>query len=114
MEICEAFSVIAELALKDGVDSLPVGEFWDREVGPWHISLNRDCDTRRNSDGMKVPAFSAALKFNGFPAGIIDPRGGIIAAGSLANEDTFIAAIKAEIERLPQHHRRNLSAGQGT
>ena len=46
-----------------------------------------------------VPPFSALLEFNGWPAGIIDPFGGTIAAGELANEDTFIAAMEAAIER---------------
>ena len=31
---------------------------------------------------------------------LVDPAGGIIAAGELANEDTFIEAARAEIARV--------------
>src|SRR5262245_50925639 len=35
--------------------------------------------------------FSAVLFWNGFPAGVVDPCGGVIADGSLANLETFKA-----------------------
>ena len=37
--------------------------------------------------------FEAYVEFNGWPAGILDPAGGVLAAGEVANEDTFRAAI---------------------
>lgn len=96
MNVSEAFALVCELAIKDGVDKMPRG-MWERDIGNWHISLNRTLEERANAKGMKVPEFSVMLEWNGFPAGIIDPNGGMIAAGSEANEDSFIAAIKKEI-----------------
>jgi hypothetical protein len=79
-----AFLGCCALALKDESKPLVPGVTFDRVVGPWEISLN----------GANL---QAALKFNGWPAGVIDPGGGIIAAGNAANEDTFIAAIEADL-----------------
>ena len=39
--------------------------------------------------GKTLPAYGAAISWGGFPAGIVDPNGGVIAAGSAANEATF-------------------------
>lgn len=81
-----AFMGCVALAVKDGskpLAELP-GQTYHRTVGVWEIAL---CDS----------PIQAKLKFNGWPAGIIDPRGGIIAAGEAANEDTFIAAIETDL-----------------
>lgn len=99
-KISEAFYLLATLAMKEGVADRPQDEFWERAIGKWHVSMNRYNISRKNAEGIEVPAFSAALKFNGWPAGIIDPVGGIIAAGAVANEDAFIDVLKAEIERV--------------
>lgn len=98
MNISEAFMLIADLADKD--DAAPVNKHpgcWERAVGKWHISVNGHREPRKNAEGMEVPPFSAVLTFNGWPAGIIDPSGGVIAAGAVANEDTFIEALKTEL-----------------
>jgi hypothetical protein len=97
MQVCEAFSLLAELAMKDGADKQPLAQFWERDIGRWHVSLNRENISRKNEAGDDVPPYTAVVTFNGWPAGMIDPRGGIIAAGAAANEDTFIAAIKEQL-----------------
>lgn len=95
--ICEAMDAIAQLAHRVG--ATPGNKFencWERQVDDhWWISMNCHPEARKNSKGIEVPMFSCYVEFNGWPAGIINPFGGIIAAGSLANEDTFIAAVKA-------------------
>lgn len=95
-QVSEAFVLLAELALAEGVADTPLG-IWERAFDPWHVSLNRDNIARKNVRGLEVPPYSAMVTFNGWPAGIIDPRGGILAAGAAANEDTFIAAIKEQL-----------------
>jgi hypothetical protein len=45
-------------------------------------------------NGADLEPFNFAIWFNGWPAGIGNPFGGEIAAGELANEATFIAALK--------------------
>ena len=67
------------------ISNLPEGVY-KRTVGDWTIEL-------------ASANLQAKLTFNGWPAGIIDPMGGIIAAGAAANEDTFIAAIEADLGR---------------
>jgi hypothetical protein len=79
-----AFLGCCALALKDGSPQLVSGVKFERSVGLWEISL----------DGANL---RASIKFNGWPAGIIDPAGGIIAAGGIANEDAFIAAIETDL-----------------
>lgn len=43
-----------------------------------------------------IPPFSAALEFNGWPAGIIDGHGATIASGDLANIFTLEEALRAK------------------
>lgn len=38
------------------------------------------------SHGPEVPPFGIYLEFNGWPAGVVTPGGGCIAAGGVANE----------------------------
>jgi hypothetical protein len=81
-----AFLGCCALALKDQVGTihdLP-GETYERKLGAWEIALN----------GRELRVM---LKFNGWPAGVIDINGGIIAAGGIANEDIFIEAIEQEL-----------------
>ena len=81
-----AFLGCCALALKDRVGvihDLP-GETYERTLGAWEIALN----------GKELRVM---LKFNGWPAGVIDINGGIIAAGGIANEDIFIEAIEREL-----------------
>ena len=40
--------------------------------------------------------FEVVLNWGGFPAGIIGPRDGVIAAGSAANEDSYLEWIDSQ------------------
>ena len=74
---------------------------WECEIDPrWHVAVNGHKDAREATDTTSVPPFSAYVKFNGWPAGIIDPFGGCMAQGAIANEDTFIEAVEAAIRDL--------------
>jgi hypothetical protein len=103
MTYCEAFGVIAELALKLGAH--PMNRHpgcWEYRVDEnWVIAVNGHRDERQTKAGVRVMPFSCYVEFNGWPAGVIDPTGGIIAAGGLANETTFIAALKVALEAAP-------------
>lgn len=98
--LCEAFVAMAELAQALGVshiNNLP--GCWEHQVDErWWLAMNGHNEPRVNSDGFEVSPFSAVLKFNGWPAGIVEPGGGVIAAGEAANEDTFIEALRAATE----------------
>lgn len=56
----------------------------------WRITVN---GTRETVD--HAPPFHLVVLWNGWPAGIVGPGEGIIAAGELANEDTLIEALQA-------------------
>lgn len=96
--IPEAFVGIAKLAIKDGVVNLSDRDpcVYERSFGAWRIELNGS-NTAIEWKGRTIPPFSAIVEFNGWPAGLIDPGGGIIAAGEAANEGAFISAIEAEL-----------------
>lgn len=96
-QISEAFLRIAERMTRVHGIPLPkrLCEVGDKDKG-WHAALN---PTNAMLDD--IPPFSAVVHWNGFPAGIIDPRGGILAAGELANEGTFIEWLKGDL------HERN-------
>lgn len=58
----------------------------DRE---WGVRFNA---SETPLDG--IPPYHMAVTWGGFPAGIIGPDGGILAAGSAANEDTFLEWLR--------------------
>ena len=92
------FMLLARLATKD--DAAPLNKHpgcWERGIGSWWIAVNGHRDAIKCSHGAEVPPFNCYVEFNGWPAGLFDPRGGIIAAGDAANEETFAAAVEAEI-----------------
>jgi hypothetical protein len=61
----------------------------------WKLSMNGHTETIE-----QVPPFSVYVEFNGWPAGIIDPSGGCIAAGQLANLDTLLTAMRLKLGQL--------------
>lgn len=92
------FILLSKLAVKDG--AAPINKnpgCWERQIGEWWIAVNGQQDTEKCSHGAEVPPFNCYVEFNGWPAGLFDPTGGIIAAGDAANEETFAAAVEAAI-----------------
>ena len=94
---------IAELANTLGVEK--INEFegaWLHQLDDnWTIAVNGHskkikCDPE-GTMGADIPPYSAAVWWNGWLAGLISPGGGTIAAGELANEDTFIEALERKI-----------------
>lgn len=49
------------------------------------------------TEGVTVEPFHCYIEFNGWPAGVVAPWGGVIAAGDVANEAAFLAAVKARM-----------------
>lgn len=97
MPLVEAFARIAELGGALGVRNVnELPGCWEHQIDEhWHLSLNGHKEAITDSKGREVPPFHASIDWNGWPAGLISPGGGIIAAGACANEDTFIEALKA-------------------
>ena len=96
--ISVAFAEMAALAARSGVSKInELPGCWERsvgDVGDWWFSVNGHDETIKNSRGQDVPPYSAAVYWGDWAAGIIDMHGGILAAGSAANEEAFIAALR--------------------
>lgn len=95
------FDLIAQLCI--GVGEAPIKDkVWTFKVDDaWRFAVNgkREPLDIAAADGcMGYPdlkPYSCVVWYNGWLAGTFDPYGGIIAAGTCANEGTFIEALKA-------------------
>lgn len=99
-QVSEAFDKIAALALKTGVKDLR--SLWLHKVDEkWTVAINgADEALRAEPEGMMgatIEPFNAAVWYNGWLAGSLSPLEGIFAAGSGANEDSFIEALDRAI-----------------
>lgn len=96
-----AMTVICKLGMAVGAAPLnKLPGLWEFKVDErWWFAMNGHRETINTSDDEPVKPFTCYIKYNGWPAGILDFGGGIIAAGEGANEDTFIAALEAALTR---------------
>lgn len=87
------------LALCERLEVKDIGSLmgcWEHQIDDlWWVSINGHPKDIHNSHGTLVPKFEACFEYNGWPAGIVGLRGGVVAAGSGANENTLIEALKA-------------------
>lgn len=98
MRVCEAFVQACETACH-GNDTPLKGRVADFTRGGWRVVINgteADHEVALSDEcmGATVPPVHMAVFWNGWLAGILNPAGGVLAAGEAANEDTFIAAMK--------------------
>ena len=95
-QLTQAFSEIAGLAKRLGIASIKdVDGCWEYQIdSAWWMAVNGHSVPVKCSKAHSVPAYHAYLEYNGWPAGIISPFGGVIADGTGANEDSFIAALR--------------------
>jgi hypothetical protein len=93
--IAEAFNQLAELA--HALGATPLNKHpgcWTHTFGKWEIKVNA-----HREELEKVPPFHALVSWQGMPALLLWPSGGItIGAGD--PEGDFIIACNAEIERV--------------
>lgn len=84
-----AFVLCVDLCLKRGHANIR-NQLVDVAIDDtWSFRINGH-PTQQDS----IPAYHLSLEYNGFPAGIFGPGGGIIAAGEGANEDALIRALR--------------------
>jgi hypothetical protein len=95
--ISEAFMAVVDWS--EALGAAPMNRHagcWEHAVDErWWVAVNAHKEPVACSHGPEVPPFTCYVEFNGFPAGLINAYGGTIAAGSVANEDAFITALKA-------------------
>lgn len=97
--VSAAFVLIADLAVAKGCPmpiTLHPGVYELEIDSHWRCWINGHKDPQP-LDGIMLAPYSAALEFNGWPAGVIGVHGGPMAAGEAANEDTLIEALKRAI-----------------
>jgi hypothetical protein len=99
---------MAWVALCDRLEVTPInkqpGGYFARQVDEqWWLVLNamrvpqqiRDESRGGTGGNVEVPPFTLYVSYNGWPAGLLTPFGGILAAGEGANEDSLLAALEA-------------------
>jgi hypothetical protein len=92
--IAEVFSLFADWAVKGGHTSLSERPgLFSATFGDFTVKLNPHSEETEN-----VPPYTLAIEYLGWPAGLIDPYGGVLAAGK---EDDLCAAITTAIEAIP-------------
>ena len=94
-----AFALIAELAEALGVTAIgKLAGCWERDLDAhWFIAVNGHSAPTPCSKGADVPPFTCYVEWNGWPAALVTPAGGEIVAGSAANEDALIEALRDAI-----------------
>ena len=108
-KLCEAFAVLAKLGNLLGAGPLNKREgCWEFQIDEdWKIAINGHKEpTPCSMSDVPLMPFHCYIEYNGWPAGVINPVGGIIAAGSDANENTFIEAIEKRIASVTTDERR--------
>jgi hypothetical protein len=100
-QLTEIMMRIADMAIL--MNAHPLNQYadcWECEIDHrWTIAANGHREPKKWRD-ITVQPFHVYVEYNGFPAGIISAYEGIIAAGTEANEETFLAAIDAKIKTL--------------
>lgn len=100
IETTLVFDLIVQLCLgtgQDAVDKLLMFTVDDQ----WRFAINGKREPVNIPDEPNLMGYNGlgcgecVVWYNGFTAGLIDPNGGVLAAGECANEGTFIAALKA-------------------
>lgn len=106
LPLSEAMAAIALLAVLSGgapINRLPGPWTYEFTHGDWHwqIAVNGHREPVPSPwSTVLIDPFEAHVYVNGWPFGILSPYGGRLGAGTGANEDTFIAALDAEADRL--------------
>jgi hypothetical protein len=93
--LCEAFVRIAELGNALGIVLNKLPGCWEHSIDErWRIAVNgHETPMLSSLSNVPVEPFTCYVEYNGWPAGLLTPCGGVIAAGSCANEEEFIAAL---------------------
>jgi len=101
MDINDVWMAIAKYHKALGLP--PMSEMdapWIRQIDKlWWMAINGSLNGVQ-VDGVVLEPFHAYVKFNGWPAGVFSPAGGIIAAGKAANADTFCEALVKATGRM--------------
>lgn len=100
------FIVICDLHVALGLKPLKEMKQWTFKIDDnWSFVINGTEEMQKGAkpeeDMMEIdlPPVHCAVWWNGWIAGLFSPGGGAIAAGAMANAETFTEAVKAAIQR---------------
>jgi hypothetical protein len=66
---------------------------WRHDNKDWVVAIHGSTEPRKCSTGAEIPPYTFYVECNGWPAGLVDPTGWTIAAGSCINETALRSAI---------------------
>lgn len=118
--VTELMLAIADLSLafQNGAINKLAGAWshrWKDERGSeWAVAVNGHKAPVADpfNEGSTIPFCHAHLYFNGWPFGIVTPFSGISGNGAIANEDSCLAAIRAETTRIKERVKGSCVHGQ--
>ena len=102
--IVEVYVLLSELALS--LKLAPLNQHfpngcWEYQIDEhWWVALNGHQQNMKCSKGNEVRPFEAYIEFNGWPFGILDPYGGSMGAGTVANEKALLEALRQAIQKV--------------
>ena len=94
LEMCDRLGV-RDIGSMDGFWTYVIDDHWWIAVNGHKVDV--EAQSPQHVNPTPVPPFTAYVEFNGWPAGLIDPYGGTLAAGEIANAETFMAACDAVV-----------------
>ena len=107
-QLCTIMEPLCELVSAHGatnIKDLP-GAWECRIDDTWYVACNGHDEEitvePEGTMGADIPPYHFAVWYNGWLAGLFHPYGGVFAAGSGANEETFTEAVRAHIAASPQ------------
>jgi hypothetical protein len=98
--LSEVFATVCELAEKLGVRNInALPGCWEHRIdAQWTFALNGHDAPVKDSRGCEVPAFTIAVYWGDWLAGLVSPIGGTVAASTGANEDALCEALRRAID----------------
>lgn len=97
-EIFEAVAILAAALGVKKINQLP--GCWEHQVDArWWIAVNGHAKpTNCSRTSGPIDPYTCYIEFDGWPAGLVSPYGGALAAGEAANEEALIVALNAAVE----------------
>lgn len=106
-QLCAIIVPLLELTQAHNVTNIKdLPGAWEIAVDEkWYVACNGQDEQisvePAGTMGAKIPPYHFAVWYNGWLAGLFHPYGGVFAAGTGANEETFTAAVRKHIDALP-------------
>ena len=99
-QFSELFIALADYAIRMGAAPMNAHPgCWEHQISPeWWVAVNGHAEPVACSHEPTVKGFHAYIEFNGWPWGVINPRGGAVVNDAVANEAALSAALLATRE----------------